>query len=167
VNIHVKTLLTLTVLSVLMVVGVAWGYTALTTPFPHTTSTPPCTSVTYQAGQRIAPPQVLVSVYNASSRIGLAESTIAAFENQGFGPGTVGNAPHGAVVHYAQVWTDDPTRPDVKLVISRLGPRARVFKHSTTTQGVTVVVGPKFTHLVKGRPSVKITTATAVCSPPT
>ena len=166
-NAHVKTLLTLAVLTVLVLVGSTWGWSALTKPFPHTEAQKPCYSTTYDAGQRVAPPQVLVSVYNASDRVGLAERTITEFEDQGFGPGSVGNAPKGAVVHYAQVWTDDPTRPDVKLVMSRLGPHARVFRHQTTVDGVLVVVGPRYASLVKGLPSVKVRATTSICSPPT
>ena len=53
-------------------------------------------------------------------------------------------------MHYAQVWTDNPTSPDVQLVMSRLGPHARVFRHATTVDGVLVVVGPRYAKLVEG-----------------
>ena len=49
---------------------------------------------------------------------------MAAFEDQGFGAGNVGNAPKGTVVHYAQIWTTSPHDPAVQLVASRLGPSA-------------------------------------------
>jgi len=166
-NAHVKTLLTLAVLTVLVLVGITWGWSALTQPFPHTTAEKPCYPTTYQSGQRIAPPRVMVNVYNASDRVGLAERTMTELEDQGFGPGSVGNAPQGAVVHYAQVWTDDPSRPDVRLVMSRLGPHARIAQRKTTTDGVLVVVGPRYTKLVKGLPSVKVRSTTSICSPPT
>jgi hypothetical protein len=152
---------------VLVLVGVTWGWSALTRPFPHTVAQKPCYPTTYQGGQRIAPPRVLVNVYNASDRVGLAERTMTEFEDQGFGPGSVGNAPKGTVVHYAQVWTEDATRPDVKLVMSRLGPHARIAERKGGTPGVVVVVGPRYQELVKGLPSVKVTTTTSICSPPT
>lgn len=166
-NIHVKTMLTLAVLSVLLLVGVAWGWSAMTQPFPQKSASKPCNPTSYQAGQRISPPLVMVNVYNASQRVGLAERTMTEFENQGFGPGTVGNAPKGTSVHYAQVWALDTSRPDVKLVASRLGKGARVVKRVGGTEGVVVVVGPQFEKLVHGRPSVKVTHAMSLCSPPT
>ena len=166
-NTHVKTLLTLAVLTVLVLVSLTWGWSALTRPFPHTRAQKPCYPTTFQAGQRIAPPRVLVNVYNASDRVGLAERTMREFEDQGFGAGSVGNAPQGAKVPYAQVWTTDPSLPDVKLVLSRLGPGAHVIQRDGGSDGVVVVVGPRYRKLVKGLPSVRVRTTTSICSPPT
>jgi hypothetical protein len=166
-NAHLKTLLTLGVLTVLVLVSLTWGWSALTRPFPHTAAQKPCYPTTYQAGQRIAPPRVLVNVYNASDRVGLAERTMTEFEDQGFGTGSVGNAPQGSVVPFAQVWTTDPSLPDVKLVMSRLGPGAHVIQRKGGTDGVVVVVGPRYQKLVKGLPSVKVSSTTTICSPPT
>lgn len=166
-NLHLKTMLTLAVLTVLVLVGATWGWSALTRPFPHTSSSKPCYPTTFQAGQRIAPPRVLVNVYNASNRVGLAESTMVEFQDQGFGSGSVGNAPSGAKVPFAQIWTTDPSRPDVKLVLSRLGPGAHVVQRDGGADGVVVVVGPRYRKLVKGLPSVKVRSTTTICSPPT
>src|SRR5690349_1918492 len=126
-NIHVKTMLTLAVLGVLLLLGIVWGWAAMTEPFPQKSASKPCNPTPYTRGQRISPPLVMVSVYNASERVGLAERTMTEFEDQGFGPGSVGNAPK-ANVHYAQVWSTDPRRPDVRLVASRLGKHVKVVK---------------------------------------
>jgi len=166
-NIHVKTMLTLSVLGVLLLLGITWGWSAMTEPFPQTTASKPCNLTHYEQGQRISPPLVMVNVYNASERVGLAERTMSEFEDQGFGPGSVGNAPKGTKVHYAQVWSKNPTRPDVKLVASRLGHDIRVVRKAGGTEGVMVVVGERFNKLVRGRPSVPITGAVTICSPPT
>ncbi len=50
-NTHLKTLLTLAVLTVLVLVSLTWGWSALTRPFPHTTTQKACYPTTFQAGQ--------------------------------------------------------------------------------------------------------------------
>jgi hypothetical protein len=166
-NIHVKTLLTLAVLAVLVLVGIVWGWSAMTRPFPHTAATKACYPTKVQPGDRVSAPEVTVSVYNASERVGLAESTMSAFEDHGFGTGNVGNAPKGTSVLYAQVWTEDRHNPAVQLVASRLGPRAHIITHQSKGPGVTVLVGPTFTKLVQGKQSTKVTEPATICSPPT
>ena len=96
---HLKTLLTLGVLAVLLLVGLTWGWSAMTTPFPHTAETKVCVPTTVEPGDRVAAPKVTVSVYNASDRVGLADRTMASFEAQGFGAGKVANAPKGTTVN--------------------------------------------------------------------
>jgi hypothetical protein len=166
-NVHVKTLLTLAVLAGLLLVGVAWGWSSLTQPFPHKASPKACYPTRLQPGDRVSAPKVTVSVFNASDHVGLAESTMAAFENQGFGPGDVGNAPKGTVVHYAQIWAKDRHDPAVRLVASRLGPHASIVARKHGGVGVIVMVGPLFQELVEGKQSTKVTKPTTICSPPT
>jgi LytR cell envelope-related transcriptional attenuator len=166
-NIHVKTVLTLAVLGVLAVVGVAWGWTSMSAPFPHQATPKDCYATRVEPGDRVSPPKVTVSVYNASDRVGLAGRTMSALEDQGFDGGKVGNAAKGTTVVYAQIWTDDRTNPAVRLVASRLGPRAHIIDHAPRGTGVSVMVGPQFLKLVQGRPSVKVTEPTTICSPPT
>jgi LytR cell envelope-related transcriptional attenuator len=166
-NIHVKTLLTLVVLGVLLLAGVAWGWASLTEPFPHQAAPLACYPTDLRPGDRVSAPKVTVSVYNASERVGLAERTMSAFEDQGFGSGDVGNAPKDAEVLYAQIWTQDRHNPAVRLVASRLGPHAHIITHKAKGPGVTVLVGPQFRKLVQGKQSTKVTEATSICSPPT
>jgi LytR cell envelope-related transcriptional attenuator len=166
-NLHVKTMLTLSVLTVLLLLGVAWGWSSMTSPFPQSATSKACYPTVVQAGDRVSAPKVTVSVYNASDRDGLAERTMTAFEDQGFGPGKVGNAPKGARVIYAQVWTSHESDPAVQLVMSRLGPRAHIKNLSHGGPGVVVMVGPQFTKLVPGKSSVKVTSTATICSPPT
>jgi hypothetical protein len=165
-NAHIKALLTFSVLAVLMILGITWGWSSMMSPFPHTGKDPTCVRTTLPAGQRVAAPDVTVSVFNASQRVGLAERTMSSFEDQGFGSGRVGNAPKGTRVFYAQVWTRHPRDPAVRLVLSRLGPHASVTRHAPKGPGVTVLVGAKFNKLVAGRSSVRVTRSTRVCSPP-
>ncbi len=164
---HLKTLLTLGVLAVLLLVGLAWGWSAVTSPFPHKAETKACTPTTVEPGDRVAAPKVTINVYNASTRVGLADRTMASFEAQGFGAGKVANAPKGTTVNFAQVWTHEPQNPAVKLVLSRLGPKAHVLGKDPIGPGVTVMVGASFNKPVNGRSSIKVTQAAQICSPPT
>jgi LytR cell envelope-related transcriptional attenuator len=166
-NAHVKTLLTMAVLAVLLVLGVTWGWASLTKPLPHKAASKTCYPTKLQPGDRVSPPKVTVSVYNASTRVGLAERTLSAFEDQGFGPGSVGNAPKGTLVHYAQIWTTHRNNPAVLLVASRLGPHAGIVAKKHRGPGVVVMVGRQFGHLVEGRQSTKVTAPVTICSPPT
>ena len=166
-NIHVKTVLTLAVLAVLVLLGVTWGWSAVTHPFPHKAAPLACYPTELQPGDRVSAPKVTVSVFNASDRVGLAGRTMAAFEDQGFGSGDVGNAPKNTVVHYAQIWTQDRHDPAVQLVASRLGPNAAIVAKKHKGPGVVVIVGPLFQKLVPGRSSVKVTQPVTICSPPT
>jgi hypothetical protein len=166
-NIHAKTALTLAVLALFVLFGVTWGWSAATRPFPHKATQKDCYPTEVRPGDRVSAPRVTVSVYNASERDGLAERTMSAFEDQGFGSGSVGNAPKGAAVLFAQIWTEDRHNPAVRLVASRLGPRAHVITHPSKGVGVTVLVGPRFTKLVQGRQSTKVSETTTICSPPT
>lgn len=163
---HIKTVLTLAVLAVLVVVGITWGWSAVRSPFPQKAAPKICVKTPLQAGDRVSAPQVTVSVYNASTRVGLAERTMSDFEDMGFGAGKVGNAPQGTTVLYAQIWTHDRTNPAAQLVISRLGPRAHILEKGTKGPGVTVMVGPQFDKVVSGKSSVKVTQPANICSPP-
>jgi hypothetical protein len=163
---HLKTLLTMGVLAVMVLFGSTWGWSALTSPFPQKAPSKVCLQTAVQPGDRVSAPQVTVSVFNASTRVGLAERTMANFQDMGFGAGNVGNAPKGASVTFAQVWTSKRNNPAVQLVVSRLGPRARIVHQHHQGPGVIVVVGSSFDKLVAGRSSVKVTAPAHICSPP-
>jgi hypothetical protein len=167
VNIHVKAALTLVTLVSLVLIGVAWGWSAMTTSFPHSSTPPVCIRTTLHHGDHVSPPKVTVSVFNASQRVGLAERTMSQFEAQGFAPGKVGNAPHGTDVAFAQVWTNQPANPAVRLVVSRLGHGAHVVHKQHRGPGVTVIVGRMFGKLVGGMESVRVTSSATICEPPT
>jgi hypothetical protein len=157
--------LTLLVLALLVVLGGLWGWSALTQPFPGKTKPPKCLPTTVQAGEKVFPGQVTVSVYNASDRNGLAGSTMAEFADAGFAEGSTGNAPSKARVVRAQIWTTTPTSPDVRLVTRHLG-QAQVVRRDGPGVGVTVLVGARYQGLVKGPSSVRAAREAEICSPP-
>jgi len=158
--------LTLLGLAALVVLGGLWGWSALTQPFPGRTTPPKCNATIVQPGEQVFASRVTVSVFNASERNGLARSTMAEFANAGFGEGDTGNAPRGADVARAAIWSSTPESPDVRLVASRLGPGTPVVRKEGLGVGVTVLVGDTYTQLVKGPRSMQARNEVEICSPP-
>jgi hypothetical protein len=157
---------TIGVLFLLLVVGAAWGWSALTAPFPGKADAPVCEDRGVQKGEKVFASQVVVSVYNAGERTGLAGRTMGLFTDRGFHRGESGNAPNSAKVPVVQVWTTDRKNPAVQLVVSQLGPHHSVVRHSSLGAGVTVVVGDHFHGLGHKTPFVRARSASKICSPP-
>jgi len=160
---RLRSLVTLVALGVLLLVAALWGWSALTKPLPGTEESV-CVDQTFEAGEKVAPGDVTVSVLNAGTRNGLASLTMNLLEEQGFAAGQEGNATD-AKVNRVQIWTDDPRSPAVLLVKSHLGPGTPVLEKAPSTAGVQVVVGDGFEDLVKGKKSVKASDAASVCGP--
>ena len=157
---------TIFVLCALLLLGGAWAWSALTAPFPGKAAAPLCEDRTVAKGEKIYPPQVVVSVYNAGQRLGLASQTMSLFARRGFKEGGSGNAPKSAKVGAVQVWTSQPRNPAVRLVVSQLRPRHTVVKRKPIGAGVTVLVGDRFTGLGPRTKFVRAHSATQICSPP-
>ncbi|TIC84999.1 LytR family transcriptional regulator [Nocardioides sp. GY 10113] len=157
---------TAAVLVTLFLGGTAWAWSAVTEPFPKAEETPVCIDRPVAAGDRVRPPDVVVSVLNASTRNGLAGQTLNQLGGFGFARGESGNATvASAKTLTAQIWTTTPDNPDVRLVASHLGKRVRIVEQASDLPGVTVVVGEKFDGVTRGRKQVRATVATSVCGP--
>ena len=164
---RLRTLLTLAVLSVLMLGGVAWGWSQMTEPFPGKVDAPICVDTSYAAGDELSVQEVTVSVLNASSREGLATRTLAELEDAGFAPGQTANAPAGTTLTTpAEIWASDPESPAAKLVRRRLGKVPVRSDVVSPAKGITIVVGETFGELQDGPTSVTVDAASVVCSPP-
>ena len=164
-----RSLATLGVLAVLLLIGVTWGWSAVTEPLPNSEDPPICSEVTVEAGEKIYPEQVTVSVLNAGSRQGLAGSTMQALVNKGFAKGDNANAPSRADVAGAEIWTDAPDSAAVALVRSYLAKNGKgvvVREQEPTEVGINIVVGDQFGKVVKGRKAMTANDDTTVCTPP-
>lgn len=157
---------TLLVLVGLLVVGVAWGWSAVTAPFPGRPSAPVCSQVTVAKGEKLYPGQVTVSVLNAGTREGLASRTMQDLLDGGFAEGSLANAPDKTKVGLAEIWTDDPDNPAVRLVRTALGRGVDVVRRDPVAPGVNVVVGDDFGKVRNGRRFVRASKDSRVCSPP-
>jgi hypothetical protein len=154
------------VLGVILVLGAVWGWAAVTEPFPGKAEVPTCVMRDVAAGDKVYPDQVVVSVFNAGTREGLASRTMQLLTDQGFVAGDSGNAPDNANVTTAEIWADDPGNPAVRLVAARLGDGVKIVSRRSDGAGVVVVVGDDFDKLVKARQFAKATEDTSICSPP-
>ena len=164
---RIRSAATMLVLVVLMLIGVAWAWSAVTEPFPEDEEVATCDLVSVDKGQKVYPDQVTVSVLNAGNEEGLANRTMAALVKAALVEGDLANAPKDADVSGVEVWTDDLQNPAVILVASYLGKNAKVVERDPPLPGVNVVVGDDFRGVTKGRKSVAAREDTTICGPPT
>ena len=163
----VKSFLTLAVLLGLLAFGAVWGYAQMTAPFPERTPPPLCEVNTIGAGDKVLREEITVSVYNAGDRGGLARRTLQLFVDEGYGEGNDGNAPDDVEVAVAEIWSNDPDNPGVRLVRRQLPKGTKVVEPPVElAPGVVVIVGDGFDGLRKGPAKMKAKTDTTICSPP-
>ena len=164
---RLRTLITLAFLALMLVTGVAWGWTQMTEPFPGKVEVPLCVDTAYAAGDELFVQDVTVSVLNASSREGLAGRTLQELEGAGFPGGQTANAPTGTTVtRPAEIWVSDPDNPGAQLLRAWLGKVPVRSDMVSRTAGITIVVGDRFKALKQGPPSLVLENDAVVCSPP-
>jgi hypothetical protein len=162
-----KSALTLGVLCLLLVGAGAWGWQALTQPLPDNAPPPLCTDTTVAAGTDVFRDQVVVSVFNGSTRSGLAGATMEQLEERGFVGADTGNAPQR--IRGVQIWSDEPRNPAVRLVKRQFRKAAVVPgpEGEDLGRGVVVVLGQSYSSL-REREIEKVTAGAdaTFCSPP-
>lgn len=163
---HITTGVTLVVLLCLVGVGAVYGFKAATAPLPKTsTPTPTCTGVEKNVKTVLRRSEVQVSVFNGSGRSGLASSTLDEVESAGFQAGNAGNAPKGAQVVRAVVWTSKPDDPAAQLVARAFGKGIKiVVTDEDLGPGIDVLLGKKFSGLNPKAPrSIKLPAPIETC----
>jgi len=162
---RMRSAITLLCLLVVLLIGVAWAWSAVSEPFPEREEAATCTSTVVAAGEKVYPDQVTVSVLNAGTSEGLADRTMTSLVAAGLDEGELGNA-RETDVGGVEIWADDVDNPAVKLVTSFLGKDAKVVRRDTPLPGINVVVGEEFPGVTNGREFASADEETTICSPP-
>jgi hypothetical protein len=166
---HVTTAVTLVILVGILAGGLWLGSRAFLAPLPGDDATdapPSCSPRAVKQGQRIAPRQVQVSVFNAGTRAGLAGDTLDRLARRGFRKGEAGNAPPESRVKVAQIWTTQRNDAAARLVARQFArpPKVRVVT-TDLGPGVDVVVGDDFTKLGKVVRAIVVKRPSSACLP--
>lgn len=164
---RVRTLITLAFLTVLLLLGVTWGWAQVTEPFPGKVDAPVCVDTSYSAGEELSVQDVTVSVLNASSREGLAARTLQQLEDAGFATGQTNNAPAGTeLTAPAEIWTRTEGDPAAKLLRKHVGGVPVRSDVVNSAAGITLVVGDAFGEVQRGPSTIVLDAEAVVCSPP-
>lgn len=166
---EVTTAVTMLVLCGILAFSALWGWQSLFAEVPEdeTEPTGSCASERLRAGDRLRSSQVRVSVFNAGTRSGLADTTATALETRGFRVADVENAPSESRVTRIQVRSE--VRKDVaaRLVAKQFGAQMRVRRSQQNLgRGVDVVVGNRFRQLAPATRFIKVGKAQELCVPP-
>lgn len=160
---HVTTAITMLVLCMILVIAGVVGFNALFAPLPGSDEEPSatpsesCAVEPVKEGRRLRSRQVVVNVFNAGTRGGLAGTTMDALRGRGFRGGTIGNAPDGTKVRRVQVWIAEGEEDAGKLVARQFGPKTPVLtRENDIVDGIDVVVGNNFRALKRAPRSIKV-----------
>jgi len=162
---RVRSVATLVVLGVVLLLAALWGWSAISEPFPKEAKSPVCVKRDFAKGDPITRRDVTVSVLNAGTRVGLAGLTMDLLVEAGFREGSEGNTPGKRRIDQVEIWTETPGSPAVRLVASHFG-KVDVVRRPSPGPGVLVVVGDGFDDLVPGRKSIIAQGEVSVCGPP-
>ena len=168
---HITTAITMMALVAILVLGAVWGWRSLFAALPEdgTASegpSPTCTTEKIKAGQRVRSTQVRVSVFNNSTRSGLAGSTLEKLLDRGFIAGDAGNAPSDADVRRVEVWSTVEDDPRARLVARQFGKDVTIrFSDEDLGPGIDVIVGDRFRDLAKAPRALEVKQAQEICVP--
>lgn len=150
------------------VVGTGLGLSlATSSPEPVEQQEAACTRERIAAGELLTSNLVMVHVYNASRRAGLATRVKINLERRGFLGGVAENNPGAVKARNVTILTDDPNDPRVKLVAVQF--RGKVVTAQPDFEledGVSVLVGSDYEGLKKkAQTRTKVSQPVTVCKP--
>lgn len=152
---------------VVLVAGLFVGFRLLTASADTIDAGPSCESRTVEPDDDVTSNLIMVDVYNASSRAGLANRVSINLQRRGFLAGQVGNSASEVDPDVAAVLAADPDDPRVKLVAAQFGKRVEIVEPDVQVDPdhVTVVVGDDFEKLGKDVRSTTNDRRFTVCLP--
>lgn len=140
--------MTFTVLVALVLIAGLVGFKTVFKPLPPLTDSislaEACTTREETSEVTVRTRDITVSIYNASSVKGLANSTLDTLTNRGFKAGEVGNAPEGTEVADVLVQARDASDPRVTLLARQFGEDTVIQEEPSLGPGITVIVGADF-----------------------
>ena len=161
---YLRTAVTLGVLALLLLLGVTRGLEAVSKPFPEGQEPPICVETDLSDGDILRVGGITVSVINAGKKAGLARKTLDKLEDQGFAGGEVSNLPD-AKVRTAEIRVAGGKTPAARLLRTYVGGKVKIVDEQSSSAGVTLVVGDRFSGVRKGRQGIRITEDATVCGP--
>ncbi len=136
-----------------------------------TTTGPTCEKKTViKKGQRITARDVVVNVYNAGQRAGLASETLDELVNKGFKRGVAANAPSNIAAgrNVTVILPGGQGAPQTRLVRNQFIGKVTYLKSASITPGVDVIVGESFRGVAAhARTFVRVNRAVTECTPAT
>lgn len=151
---------------VFVVCGVA-GVRLLTSSTETVQPDTSCRPSVVAAGTALDSNVVLVNVFNASARSGLANRALIDLQANGFRGGQKGNSTSATKPNRVAILTNDPNDPQVKLLAAQFRDKVQYGKPDLTVEdGLIVVVGQKYSGLKKSpKTSLRATRDVNICIP--
>lgn len=166
---EVTTAVTMLVLCGIVAFGALWGWRSLFANVDSDVAAAGpgrCAADRLRPGDRLLSTQVRVSIFNAGTRSGLADTIAAALRERGFQVGDVDNAPSDSRVDRVQVRSTERNDVAARLVAKQFGAQMPVRRSEQNLgRGVDVVVGDRFGQLAPAPQFVTVGTAQRVCLP--
>ncbi|HEY1134277.1 MAG TPA: LytR C-terminal domain-containing protein [Nocardioides sp.] len=165
---RVRTAVTMSVLVVLLLGAGIWGWGRLTAPIPEAelggASSGICTPRDYAAGATLTATDVVVNVYNASGRSGLAQQTMTELTSRGFTAGQTGNAPGDADVARVEIRASNVESTAVGILRANLGDPV-VVTLDEEVDAISLWIGPGWDELKGEEGSRTVPVAESICGP--
>ncbi|MFI5429272.1 LytR C-terminal domain-containing protein [Aeromicrobium sp. UC242_57] len=140
--------------------------TAGTEPVEADTS---CQASVVASGTALDSNAVVINVFNASARSGLANRVRIDLQANGFRGGEIGNSTSVTKPRRVAILTNDRKDPRVRLVAAQFRDKVQYAKPDLTVdEGITVIVGDKYSGLKKSpKTSLRTDRDISICTPAT